>query len=83
LVFVPHLVSQAPELYSSILAPCFRGAGVVTSYDYADITNIAAADIVHSFLSHFVSIEPSKQRDERNPKPLRDKQKLRPAHDEF
>ncbi|KAF8265767.1 hypothetical protein EI94DRAFT_1685241 [Lactarius quietus] len=57
----------------------FVGADVVEvapAYDHADITSIAAADIVHDFLSLFVSAEPPKPRDERKPKP-------RAAHDEF
>jgi len=61
----------------------FVGADVVEvapAYDHADITSIAAADIVHDFLSLFVSAEPPKPRDERTPKPPHDE---RVAHDEF
>ncbi|KAI0308333.1 Arginase/deacetylase [Multifurca ochricompacta] len=48
----------------------FVGADVVEvapAYDHADITSIAAADIVHDFLSLFVSAEPPKPRDKRRP----------------
>jgi agmatinase len=38
---------------------------VAPAYDHADITAIAAADIVHDFLSLFVSAEPPKPRSER------------------
>ncbi|KAI9507812.1 arginase family-domain-containing protein [Russula earlei] len=46
----------------------FVGADVVEvapAYDHADITSIAAADIVYDFLSLFVSAEPPKPRRER------------------
>ncbi|KAI0275301.1 Arginase/deacetylase [Gloeopeniophorella convolvens] len=48
----------------------FVGADLVEvapAYDNADVTSIAAADIVHDFLSLFVSAEPPKSRDERKP----------------
>lgn len=64
----------------------FVGADVVEvapAYDHADITSIAAADIVHDFLSLFVSAEPPKPRDKRKPKPPQNEQKPRAAHDEF
>jgi len=49
----------------------FVGADVVEvapAYDHADITSIAAADIVHDFLSLFVSAEPPKSRSDRQPR---------------
>ncbi|KAH9031856.1 Arginase/deacetylase [Lactarius hengduanensis] len=64
----------------------FVGADVVEvapAYDHADITSIAAADIVHDFLSLFSSAEPPKPRDERKPKPPRDEQKPRAVRDEI
>ncbi|KAA1467790.1 Arginase/deacetylase [Dentipellis sp. KUC8613] len=48
----------------------FVGADVVEvapAYDHADITSIAAADIIHDFLSMMMSTEPPKSRDERKP----------------
>ncbi|TFY73951.1 hypothetical protein EWM64_g10061 [Hericium alpestre] len=48
----------------------FVGADVVEvapAYDHADVTSIAAADIIHDFLSMMMSSEPPKSRDERNP----------------
>ncbi|KAH9965129.1 arginase family-domain-containing protein [Lactifluus volemus] len=53
----------------------FIGADVVEvapAYDHADITSIAAADIVHDFLSLFVSAEPPKLRDERQARKAKD-----------
>ena len=63
----------------------FSGADVVEvapAYDHADITSIAAADIVHDFFSLFVSVEPPKPRDERRPKHSQDEQK-KPYADEL
>jgi len=48
----------------------FIGADVVEvapAYDHADITSIAAADIVHDFLSLFVSVAPPKPGRARRP----------------
>ncbi|KAI0053433.1 Arginase/deacetylase [Auriscalpium vulgare] len=48
----------------------FVGADIVEvapAYDHADITSIAAADLVHDFLSMMMSLEPPKSRDERSP----------------
>ncbi|KAI0248388.1 arginase family-domain-containing protein [Lactifluus subvellereus] len=53
----------------------FVGADVVEvapAYDHADITSIAAADIVHDFLSLLVSAEPPKPRGERKPRGSQD-----------
>jgi hypothetical protein len=40
---------------------------VAPAYDHADITSIAAADIVHDFISLFVSAAPPKPRRGRHP----------------
>lgn len=40
---------------------------VAPAYDHADITSIAAADIIHDFLSLFVSAAPPKRRTGRHP----------------
>ncbi|KAI0066416.1 Arginase/deacetylase [Artomyces pyxidatus] len=48
----------------------FVGADIVEvapAYDHADVTSIAAADIVHDFLSMMMSAEPPKPRDDRKP----------------
>lgn len=69
-----------------LLTDARSGADVVEvapAYDHADITSIAAADIVHDFLSLFVSAEPPKPRDKRKAKLPQGEQKPRAAHDEF
>ncbi|KAI0066415.1 Arginase/deacetylase [Artomyces pyxidatus] len=48
----------------------FVGADIVEvapAYDHADVTSIAAADLVEDFLSMMLSAEPPKPRDERKP----------------
>jgi arginase family enzyme len=45
---------------------------VAPAYDHADIMSIAAADIVHNFLSLFVSAEPPKLRSERQARKAED-----------
>ncbi|KAI0027757.1 arginase family-domain-containing protein [Vararia minispora EC-137] len=40
---------------------------VAPAYDHADVTSIAAADIVHDFLGMLMSAKPPKSRDERRP----------------
>lgn len=50
---------------------------VAPAYDHADITSIAAADIIHDFLSLFVSAKPPPQ-----PRPPRGERQL-PRKDEL
>ena len=70
-VYVPQQRDARPLPHVLFLS----GADVVEvapAYDHADITSIAAADIVHDFLSLLVSAEPPKPRGERKPRRAQD-----------
>ncbi|KZV64227.1 Arginase/deacetylase [Peniophora sp. CONT] len=63
-------VREVKRIIRGLAGLNFVGADVVEvspAYDHADITSIAAADIVHDFLSMLMSAEPPKSRDERQP----------------
>lgn len=67
-----HKLCSKPHIsLTNVLLLSPSGADVVEvapAYDHADITSIAAADIVHDFLSLFVSAEPPKSRSDRQPR---------------
>ncbi|VDC04197.1 unnamed protein product [Peniophora sp. CBMAI 1063] len=60
-------VREVKRIIRGLAGLNFVGADVVEvspAYDHADITSIAAADIVHDFLSMLMSEKPPKSRDE-------------------
>ncbi|ETW86728.1 hypothetical protein HETIRDRAFT_307854 [Heterobasidion irregulare TC 32-1] len=63
-------VREVKRIIRGLAGLNFVGADVVEvapAYDHADITGIAAADIIHDFLGTMLSSEPPKSRDERAP----------------
>jgi Arginase family len=74
-LFSQQLTCEMMRVCHAFISLPSSGADVVEvapAYDHADITSIAAADIVHDFLSLFVSAEPPKLRDERQARKAKD-----------
>ena len=63
----PSFLSYEFALPLSLMISGADVVEVAPAYDQADITSIAAADIVHDFLSLFVSAAPPKPRRGRHP----------------